>query len=65
MRIKLGDSICECTLAHHSEESKIIVVKTSKGIYNIAAPTIEQANDMFLHLLIHGYLDTTGCKWEG
>lgn len=45
MRVKLGKRIYLCTVATHSDNSNLILLTTSNGVYTVAMSSKEEAEN--------------------
>jgi len=61
MRVKLGNS---CTVATHRDDSKLILLTTSNGVYTVEVNSSEEANNCFDLLLANGYYDFSECEYS-
>lgn len=57
MRVKLGNRVYLCTVATHSENSKLILLTTSNGIYTVDMESVTAAMECHKLLLLNGYYD--------
>ena len=64
MRVKLGKRIQFCTLATHSENSKIILLTTSNGVYTVLMDDEKIAEYAHMSLLVDGYYDFSDCEYS-
>jgi Cys-tRNA synthase (O-phospho-L-seryl-tRNA:Cys-tRNA synthase) len=64
MRIKFGNRIYLCTLATHSENSRIILLTTNNGLYTVLMDSEQIAKDAHISLLVNGYYDFSKCEYS-
>lgn len=64
MRVKLGRRIYSCTVATHTDDSEIILLTTSNGVYTVIMNSIIEASDCHMLLLKNGYYDFSNREYS-
>lgn len=64
MRVKLGVRIYFCTVATHTEGSKLILLTTSNGVYTVVMDSVNEAYECHEKLLKDGYYDFSGFEYS-
>lgn len=64
MRVKLGNRIYMCTVATHSEDSHVILLTTSNGVYTVDMVSVEVAKYCHNQLLVQGYYDFSSYEYS-
>jgi hypothetical protein len=64
MRVRFNNRIYLCTIATHTEGSKLLLFTTPNGVYTVDMVTCEQARNMYNNLLVNGYCDVSGYEYS-
>ncbi len=63
MRVKFNKRIYFCTVATHTENSQLLLLTTSNGIYTVDMRSAEEAEKTHNHLLTKGFYDFSNFEY--
>jgi hypothetical protein len=64
MRAKLRNRIYLCTVVTHTENSNLILLTTSNGVYTVEMSSTEDAVNCHMSMLENGYYDFTNRRYR-